>query len=105
MNHSASPQHSERELILEAILRTRNIEVPEDLDQLRRYAEDLQTADKEVEDVYNSRLTEEATVTNDAFAKDSEKASIVVDHVLSPQTYVHDQGKTCKSLGDPAFVK
>ncbi|KAJ3543776.1 hypothetical protein NM208_g3398 [Fusarium decemcellulare] len=82
---SSTPQPSEREALLEAILRSRDIEVPKDLDTLRSYSEQLQLAN-----------AEEDTSRN--------HGSVVVDHAPAPQTYVHDQGRTYFDGGSSAWA-
>lgn len=76
--HHDSTQSSEKERALEAILRARNINIPHDLDALKAYAERLESTNSESEAPRND-------------------ASVVIDRLPTPQTYVHDQGKTCMS--------
>ncbi|KAF7538022.1 hypothetical protein G7Z17_g12713 [Cylindrodendrum hubeiense] len=103
---SPSHQHSEKELILEAILRARNIQVPEGLDELRRYAEALEGGDKEGQSIEpeQGRTDGEAMVVERSSSDERERGSIVVDHVLNPQTFVHDQGKTYFDGGSSAWA-
>ncbi|KAF4987036.1 hypothetical protein FDECE_15632 [Fusarium decemcellulare] len=78
------PQPSEREALLEAILRSCNIEVPKDLDSLRSYSERLQLEN-----------TEDPSRNHE---------SVVIDHAPAPQTYVHDQSRTYFDGGSSAWA-
>ncbi|KAM0424908.1 hypothetical protein ACHAPT_009964 [Fusarium lateritium] len=78
-------QASERESILESILRSRNIDIPRDLNALRRLSDRLQLES-----------------TGDDTSKSH--GSVVIDRVPSPQTYVHDQGRTYFDGGSSAWA-
>ncbi|KAF4463025.1 C6 transcription factor [Fusarium albosuccineum] len=80
-----TPQPSEREALLEAILRSRNMEVPKDLDSLRSFSEQLQPSN-----------TDDDTSRN--------HGNVVIDHAPAPQTYVHDQGRTYFDGGSSAWA-
>ncbi|CAH0055918.1 unnamed protein product [Clonostachys solani] len=112
---------SEREQLLEAILKKYGISVPDDLDALRLY----------VEHMYSSRQTnrpnligpqhlgpsarslsttpqrsrpEEPTKEVQNEQEDSDGSSVVVGHVPKSQTHVHDQGKTFFNGGFSAWA-
>ena len=78
----------EKEHLLRGILSSQNIQVPSDLDGLRDFAKQLQ-GDRSI-------IHAEAMSIPRNLKPDKEDVYMIVNG--NPQTYVHDQGRTCRCI-------